>query len=326
MAVNVTNLPVPRPGVSTPLLSAPGAIPPLPSPGDWEREGALRLLCNWSKMGFDDPIVYPGQPGRSHHHTFFGNTAINAFTTPGNIRLTGNATCRGGTINLSGYWVPSMIDTASGSPIAPAWLLVYYKSGTWQYMPDGSVLQPIPYGLRMIAGDSALHRPGNIGGFHCFNNPSGLIRTVAGYDGQSIPVFCQQGDEVRYTIPFPQCWDGVNLDSPDHKSHMAYPEMHYAGDPQRQWRCPVGFPVVLPAITYTVIYSVPAGADLSRWRLASDSADPAVPGGYTRHADWINGWDPAISDLWSITCIRERRDCGSANLGDGRTTLEFDGN
>ena len=21
---------------------------------------------------------------------------------------------------------------------------------------------------------------------------------------------------------FPQCWDGVNLDAPDHKSHMAY--------------------------------------------------------------------------------------------------------
>lgn len=23
---------------------------------------------------------------------------------------------------------------------------------------------------------------------------------------------------------FPTCWDGVNLDSPDHMSHMAYPE------------------------------------------------------------------------------------------------------
>ena len=37
----------------------------------------------------------------------------------------------------------------------------------------------------------------------------------------------------------------------------------------------------------------------------------------------MNGWDPAISDLWGAVCIRDRRNCGSANLGDGRMTLEF---
>jgi len=308
------------------MLSAPVAIPPAPAPSDWEREGAFRLLCNWSKMAFDDPIVYPGQPGQSHHHTFFGNTAISASTTAENIRLTGNATCRGGTINLSGYWVPSMIDTATGTPLAPTALIVYYKTGLWQYMPDGSLLQPLPYGLRMVAGDAAMQRSGNVGGFYCYNNPSSVVKTAPGYDGQTIPTFCAPGDEVRMTVPFPQCWDGVNLDSPNHKSHMAYPEQKWFGDPYRQWHCPAGFPVVLPAITFIVVYAVPPGADLSKWRLASDSSDPALPGGYTRHGDWFNGWDPAISNLWAIECLRARRDCGSANLGDGRITLEFDGN
>src|SRR5690348_12510654 len=36
--------------------------------------GAFRTMCNPSHMAFNDPIVYPGQPNRSHLHTFFGNT------------------------------------------------------------------------------------------------------------------------------------------------------------------------------------------------------------------------------------------------------------
>ena len=30
-------------------------------------------------------------------------------------------------------------------------------------------------------------------------------------------------DGMRAQAFFPSCWDGQNLDSPDHKSHMAYP-------------------------------------------------------------------------------------------------------
>ena len=323
--VDTTNLPVPQPGVSTVMLSAPGAIPPPPAPSDWEAGGAFRLLCNWSKMSFDDPIVYPGQPGAAHHHTFFGNTAIDAYTTPENIRSKGNSSCRGGTINLSGYWVPSMIDTSNNRPIAPKALLIYYKTGLWPYMNDGSVMQPIPKGLRMIAGEPSRTTAGGKGSFVCLTIATGSNR---GGTSQSIPTNCVPGaDDMRMEIPFPQCWDGVNLDSPDHKSHMSYPIQFWTGDPNRQYRCPASHPVVLPEITFIVEYNVPAtAAAMGKWRLASDSYDASLPGGYSRHGDWMNGWDPAISDLWGVKCLRERRDCGSANLGDGRQTLEFQGN
>lgn len=33
---------------------------------------------------------------------------------------------------------------------------------------------------------------------------------------------CPSG--LRLQIVFPSCWDGVNLDSPDHRSHMSYPD------------------------------------------------------------------------------------------------------
>jgi len=321
--VDTANLPVPQPGVSVPMLTAAAAPPPLPAPGDWEHDGAFRLLCNWAKMSYDDPIVYPGVPGMAHHHTFFGNTAIDAFTTPENIRSKGNASCRGGTINLSGYWVPSMIDTATHKPLAPRFLLIYYKTGAWTYMNDGSVIQPIPAGLRMITGNSSGSAPG-IGNFQCFMPATGEARP--GTYGASIPPACLPGDNVRMRIEFPQCWDGVNLDSPDHKSHMARTEQFWSGDPAKQSRCPPSHPVVLPLITFAVDYEVPAGANTRNWRLSSDVYDPAQPGGYSMHADWMNGWDKTISDLWGVKCMRERRDCGSADVGDGRLTAEYQGN
>jgi hypothetical protein len=44
--------------------------------------GAFRIICKPSHMAADDPIVYPDQPGRSHLHTFFGNTGAVASAPP----------------------------------------------------------------------------------------------------------------------------------------------------------------------------------------------------------------------------------------------------
>ncbi|WP_309624448.1 DUF1996 domain-containing protein [Methylibium sp.] len=49
---------------------------------------------------------------------------------------------------------------------------------------------------------------------------------------------CLVGDELWQGVFFPQCWDGKNLDSPDHKSHMAYPS---------DGGCPRSHPVALPS-------------------------------------------------------------------------------
>ena len=35
-------------------------------------------------------------------------------------------------------------------------------------------------------------------------------------------VFPEEGDLLEIRLTFPQCWDGQNLDSTNHKSHMAY--------------------------------------------------------------------------------------------------------
>ena len=46
------------------------------------RAGYFAVACGFSHRNQDDPIVYPRERGRSHDHTYFGNSSTNAFSTP----------------------------------------------------------------------------------------------------------------------------------------------------------------------------------------------------------------------------------------------------
>lgn len=264
--------------------------------------GAFRTVCEPTHMNYDDPIVYPGQPGRSHLHTFFGNTAVNGNSTADSIRGAGNSSCRGGTLNRSAYWVPSMVDMRTNRAVMPSASNFYYKTGYQGVRPAD--IRPFPAGLRMIAGDAKNSGPGGRFGqawrFHC--HPSGT-----GF-GPSIPN-CGAGQEVVQEIFFPQCWDGRNLDSPDHKSHMAY------ANPSRPG-CPSSHPVPLPEITYNIHYRVSEANQATHWRLSSDTY--AGPAGYSSHGDWWNGWDQGTMETFVRTCNNQALDCKSHLLGDGR--------
>ena len=297
--VNAARIPAPNPGSAIEQVG-----PNTDNPRNIDGAGVFRTTCDFSHMNFDDPIVYPGQPGRSHLHTFFGNTGTNGNSTAGSIANTGNSTCRGGILNRSSYWVPSMIDTLDGTPIRPTESHFYYKTGYYGVVP--STVRAIPPGLRMIAGDARNDRPTAqfarpISSYHCdgVNAPA----------GSGIPA-CPVGSEIWQHVVFPQCWDGVNLDSPDHKSHMAYPEGR---------GCPASHPVALPEITMNVIYPVRAGTSTTRWRLSSDNYSTSLPGGYSGHGDWFNGWRPEIMQSLITNCSNTGRDCGGMPLGDGRS-------
>ncbi|MBI4941610.1 MAG: hypothetical protein HY830_12765, partial [Actinobacteria bacterium] len=43
-----------------------------------------------------------------------------------------------------------------------------------------------------------------------------------------------------------------------------------------------------------------------------------MPGGYSVHGDWFDGWDPAVKQTWTDGCVRRPVTCGSHMLGDGR--------
>jgi len=272
--------------------------------------GAFRTSCAYSHMAFDDPIVYPGKPGASHLHTFFGNSLTSAATTAESLRTTGNSTCRGGTVNRSAYWVPSMIDTTTGRPVVPDSAQIYYKRG--YQVSTSTPITGMPPGLRMIAGNPTNTTPIAIGyRFRCQGGPNNSNDQF----GTSIPS-CDAGAQMVQEIFFPQCWDGRNLDAPDHKSHMSYP-VQLSQSPFT-WSCPVSHPVVLPQVSFNIAYTVPSPGAAKAWRLASDMYDRSLPAGYSSHGDWFNGWNADISDAWARACVNARRDCHSHLIGDGR--------
>src|SRR5262249_58529016 len=64
-------------------------------------------LCRFSHTAPDDPIVFPGQPGLSHDHTFFGNDTTNANSTPAGL-VSHPPTCDP-TTDTAAYWEPTLI-------------------------------------------------------------------------------------------------------------------------------------------------------------------------------------------------------------------------
>jgi hypothetical protein len=48
---------------------------------------------------------------------------------------------------------------------------------------------------------------------------------------------------------FPSCWNGVDVDSKDHKSHVAYPSEVMTGN------CPTGFETRLVSLFYETIWN-----------------------------------------------------------------------
>jgi hypothetical protein len=275
-----------------------------PSPSDGT--GAFRVVCDYSHMAFDDPIIYPGQPGASHLHTFFGNTRTSAASTSQSIAKTGNSTCRGGIANRSSYWVPTLLD-AQKKPIMPSSAVMYYKTGYAGV--DPASVKRIPDGLRMIAGNansSGVQEYTMVWG--CLDNyisNTGFIpaasRCLPNLDGNTY---------IQQSIIFPQCWDGVNLDSLNHKSHMSYPIVGQG--------CPSSHPVALPEITINVRYKIPPSGTTG-WRLSSDTYSTSLPGGFSLHGDFMNGWRPEIADMWIRNCDNPALDCHADLLGEGKT-------
>jgi hypothetical protein len=227
--------------------------------------GAFRTVCRYSHMNTDDPIVVPRQPGASHLHMFWGNTKTDAFSTAETIARSGNGTCRGGIANRTAYWAPAVIDTRTGAPLAPELIHVYYKSAYQGSRPDQ--IQPLPDGLRMVAGNAKASAVQDHMGWGCFDG---------GGRSATIPR-CRPGDHVSMDVEFPSCWDGQHLDSDDHKKHMAYGTFGRG--------CPASHPVALPVISYHVLFPVSAGTDTSTWRLSSDTYDAGLPGGFSVHGE-----------------------------------------
>jgi Domain of unknown function (DUF1996) len=301
---------------------------PIPGSDPGEPVGAFRFICSAGAVLADDPIMFPGQPGRSHLHQFYGNTAANAYSTYESLRTTGQSTCQS-PLNRSGYWMPALLD-GKGNVVRPDYVTIYYKRrpasdpivsspNSAQYMGQAVAL---PNGLRFIFGWDPTGINGGVKTGAAWFNCDGPTGVAGRYS--SIPdvmARCPAGNKFGAVIMAPDCWDGKNLDSADHRSHVAYSTYGSWG----YLKCDAAHPNVIPQFTLGAWYTVAPGDDTSKWHFSSDEMVPGVPAGYTFHADWFGAWDNTIMAMWMDNCINKVLSCSAGNLGNGKGMKMFAG-
>ena len=238
--------------------------------------------CSVSHRLPDDPIVFFNRPGASHDHTFMGNTTTNAASTMDSLG-TGATTCRVPD-DKSGYWMPTLLN--GDTPVVPEGpQVVYYKSGVRDY----TSVRPFPPGLRFLVGSPMTtaaqfeSSPAYQKGWECGDS----------YDNVDFPANCPARSQLNIRMQAPSCWDGLHLDTPDHKSHIVYPVSGV---------CPTSHPVAVPMIEFKMAW--PVSGDMSRVRLSSGR-------GYSFHYDFYNVWDTSTLTALVKHCINAGRQCDS---------------
>lgn len=299
-----------------------GAIPPSSTP---DVVGAFRFICQPGQLAFDDPIVYPGQPGKSHLHQFFGNTGANANSTYASLRTSGSSTC-GNFLNRSAYWMPAMMN-GKGMVVSPNYVSIYYKrrpASDPECAKMAKACVQIPRGLRFVFGYDMLNPMGERTGAGYFNCDG--VGAIPGHYPSIVDAAknCPIGAHLGAVISSPECWNGKDLDSPNHRSHVAYTVRDVGTG---RVSCPATHPYMIAQFTLGAWWDVDADLDRSgtwdgafnSWHLSSDDM-PGMPmkPGTSFHADWFGAWNDEVLAMWENGCINLKLNCSGADLGNGK--------
>lgn len=243
---------------------------------------SFHVDCASSHVANDDPIVLPGRPGGAHRHEFFGARSTDAHSTTATLRRSGT-TCTHSR-DTAAYWVPSL--EVAGQLRRGTMRAYYQRAGKRRAAAP-------PAGLRVIAGDPRARTPQplHVASWQCV----GSARTASSRQSRLVPR-CGRGQRLAAWVRYPDCWDGRRLDSPDHRSHMAY---------ARRGSCPSSHPVELMRLVTRVTWPVrpqePAAVRLAGGTLGATGI----------HGDFWNAWhQPTLRQLrWD--CIEVTRPCGA---------------
>ncbi|KAG6006745.1 hypothetical protein E4U21_006730 [Claviceps maximensis] len=244
-----------------------------------------------------DPIVDFGTLS-THVHAVVGGTRFSVDLTNEQATQAKGTTCDK-VLDKSNYWQPQLYHERRDGKfeiVEMQGIAGYYMSRTCDYVPGRrtcngtTTTRAPPKGLRMLVGDPNLRT---------FNKSNPEQRAISHIclgknAGDSPHLPTKQCDRMRAETFFPSCWDGKNVDSEDHKSHMAFPAI---GD-YNTGVCPKSHPFAILSVFLEFFYNTGIIKDF--WRLVWAMGDPT---GYGLHGDFVNGWSNQTALEWSMkTC------------------------
>ncbi|KAL9063281.1 MAG: hypothetical protein Q9157_008324, partial [Trypethelium eluteriae] len=186
-----------------------------------------------------DPIEDPGMVS-CHAHTIHGGSNF-GFNSTYDDMIKSNCTSAAVTQDKSAYWTPTLMFQFTNGTVVTAHEMsfVSYYFLNW----PGQNMTGFPADFRMISGDPTRRtmnypipdppRPwmgrdaaqdalaSKAIGFNCLTKNGSSEASLGRHylpDKEFLETNCLGG--LRLEVQFPQCWDGVNTDSPDHKSHI----------------------------------------------------------------------------------------------------------
>jgi hypothetical protein len=215
-----TNSPSPSPTTTNASPTPTTTSTSSPSPTT-DRKVSFTVQCGYTRSLSDDPIVFPGAPGASHLHDYFGNRTVDAWSTYGS--LIGQPTSCANPADTAGYWAPAVF--LNGTKIQPTNLRAYYSE-------DVAVTQPFPPGLGIVAGNSGAFGPQAVNRVY-FGCGSGTGLSKVDY----APNCTGTGGKFTVHVIFPTCLNPSN-------NAVAY-------EP-----CPAGYTTKLPKLTERIIYPI----------------------------------------------------------------------
>jgi hypothetical protein len=243
--------------------------------------GQFVVECLLSHRAADDPIVHPGEPGGSHLHQFFGATDVHADSSYNEL-ISSSTTCEQ-LADTASYWAPVLVD-AEQVPIEPIRSVAYYRAG-----PDvtPTAVTPFPANLMLVAGDQHATEP----------QPLSVVAWSCGVGAKRevTPPNCEGAESLRFSVVFPDCWNGVELTSSDFADPGARHVVYSDGG-----GCPASHPVHVPQLQFAIDYPPvdPGGLALSSGAVT------------TGHSDFWNAWDQEALTKEVTTCIHRELPCG----------------
>ncbi|MGA5103780.1 DUF1996 domain-containing protein [Streptomyces sp. XHT-2] len=280
--------------------------------------GTFTSECGVNENGVfnsDNVIAAPGVSNGAHHfHDYIGNQATNAFVSDDELTRA-ETSCQDQRDKSSYYWPVLRLQNGTeeqdaqspgGGIEGNAGEIVTPKDVTLTFVGNPKAkVTAMPRLLRIITGDakSFVNGPAN----------ANASWSCTGFEDRQLKdkyPLCPEGSDVVRSFAFQSCWDGRNIDSANHRTHMAFTDA--------EGNCPAGFQPI-PQLVQRIVYDVDAPSLEDGGKtvplFAVDSFPEQLHKPITDHGDFINVFEEDLMNEM-VDCINEGRTCG-AGAGGG---------